>query len=117
MQLKNDSELAITNETWQINASRYGFRLTNINKELIDLRNKFTKVESDLAFNKIPILSNLANRIWLRENVGQTKNMPETNVLKVRAFLLTFPRMIWRVSFFDIFCECDADIDTVNIKA
>ena len=80
MQLKNDSELAIINETWQRNASRYGFRLTNINKELTDLRNKFTKVESDLAITKITKLSHLDNRIWLRENVGQTKNMPEANV-------------------------------------
>ena len=42
---------------------KFDTTLTNINKELTDLRNKFTKLESDLAISK-NINSKLYSEAW-----------------------------------------------------
>ena len=82
---------------------KFDTTLTNINKELTDLRNKFTVLESDNAISK-HINDKLSSQLTkVEENVGQTNNIPEGNVWKFQAFLIAFPRMICGVKFVTYF--------------
>ena len=58
---------------------KFDATLTNINKELVDLRNIFTKLEPDLAIIKNTKNKYLATLLRIRENVGLTKSIPERN--------------------------------------
>ena len=91
--------------------------LTNINKELTDLRNKFTKLESDLAISKnintklSSQLTKVERKCWANEQYSRKE------CLEISGIPDSISQNYLERRVCDIFRECDADIDPVNIEA
>ena len=78
---------------------RFDTTVTNINKELTDLRNKFSKLKSDVSISK-NINNKLSSQLTkFKKKLWTNDQYPKENVWKFRGFLIAFPRMIWRVRF------------------
>ena len=91
--------------------------LTNINKELTDLQNKFTKLESDLAIS-ININTKLSSQMtkverkrWGNEQYSRRKCLENSGIPD------SISQNDLESKVCDISREFDADIDPVNIKA
>ena len=91
--------------------------LTNINKELTELRNKFTKLESDLAISK-NINSKLSSQLtkverkrWANEQYSRRECLEISGIPDI------ISQNDLESKVCDIFRECDVDIDPVNIEA
>ena len=90
---------------------------TNINKKLTDLRLKFTKLESDLAISKIinsklsSQLTKVERKCWANEQYSRRE------CLDISSILDSISQNDLESKIYDIFHECDADIDPVNIEA
>ena len=93
---------------------KFDITLMNINKELTDLRNKFTKLESDLAISK-----NINSKLSSQLTKVETKCWADAQYSRRQC--LEIPDSIshndLESKVRDIFCECDADIDPVIIEA
>ena len=91
--------------------------LTNINKELTDLRNKFTKLESDLAISKninsklSSQLTKVERKCWANEQYSRRE------CLEISGIPDNISQNGLKSKVYVIFRECDGDIDPVNIEA
>ena len=96
---------------------KFDTTLTNINKELTNRRNKFTKMESDLAIskNKNTKLSSQFTKVerkcWANEQYSRRE------CLEISGIRNSISQNYLESKICDIFRECDADIDPVNIEA
>ena len=96
---------------------KFDVTLMNINKELTDLRNKFTKLESDLAISK-----NINSKLFSQLTKVETKCWADAQYSRRQCLEISgIPDSIshndLESKVRDIFRECDADIDPVNIEA
>ena len=95
---------------------KFGTTLSNINKELTDLRNKFTKLESDLAISKIvnsklsSYLTRVERKCWAKEQYSRRK------CLEILGILDSISQNDLESKVCEIFREYDADIDPVTIN-
>ena len=96
---------------------KFDTTFTNINKELTDLRNKFTKLESDLAISKninsklYSQLTKVQRKCWANEQYSRRECLAISGIPDI------ISQNDLESKVYDIFRECDADIDPVNIKA
>ena len=90
---------------------------TNINKKLTDLRLKFTKLESDLAISK-NINSKLSSQLTkVERKCWANEQYSGRECLDISSILDSISQNDLECMIYDIFHECDADIDPVNIEA
>ena len=95
---------------------KFGTTLSNINKELTDLRNKFTKLESDLAISKIvnsklsSYLTRVERKCWAKEQYSRRK------CLEILGILDSISQNDLESKVCEIFREYDGDIDPVTIN-
>ena len=96
---------------------KFGTTLTNMNKELTHIRNKFTKLESDLAISKnintkLPSqLTKVERKYWANEQYSRRE------CLEISGIPDSTSQDGLERKICDIIRECDADIDSVNLKA
>ena len=96
---------------------KFDITLMNINKELTDLRNKFTKLESDLTISK-NINSKLSSQLTKVETkCWADAQYSRRQCLEISGIPDSISHNDLESKVRDIFCECDADIDTVIIEA
>ena len=91
--------------------------LTNISKELADLRNKFTKLESDLDISK-NINSKLSSQLTeVERKFWANDQYPKRECLEISIIFGDISQNDLESKVCDIYRECDADIDPANIEA
>ena len=96
---------------------KFDTTLTNMNKELTHIRNKFTKLESDLAISKnintklSRQLTKVERKYWANEQYSRRE------YLEISGIPDSISQNGLARKICDIFRERDADIDSVNLKA
>ena len=96
---------------------KFNTTLTNINKELTDLRNKFTKLESDLVISK-NINTKLSSQLTMVERkCWANEQYSSRECLEISSIPDCISQIDLEIKVCDIFHERNADIDPVNIEA
>ena len=90
---------------------KFDITLTNINKELTELRNKFTKTGIWSCYQWKHNLSKFERKCWANEQYSRR------GCLEIPGIPDSISQNDLESKVFDIFRECDADIDPVNFEA
>ena len=96
---------------------KFDTTLTNINKELTDLRNKFTKLESDLAVSKNINAKSSSQLTQDERKCWANKQCSRRECLEIPDIPDSISQNDLESKVYNIFPECDADIDPLNIEA
>ena len=91
--------------------------LNNINSELLDLKNKFTKLESDLEISR-NVNNKLVDQVTrLEQKCWENEQYSRRECIEISGIPQSMKQIEWEKTVLNVFHKIDAPVDPQNTEA